>query len=938
MPLRQVETLLRVTRIRTLEAMKPLVPRGFSDNASSNENSGPIALVLSTCLPISLIAKTSKKKASLIALMLLSAFLFSMNQPYAQALNVSRSAINVDQQNMNGNGVVVAVIDLGIDYNHIDLAGAIDHNEDFTHSSPMDFYGHGTHVAGIVASRSQRFTGVAPMARIINLKAAEHTELIAAFDWCITHKTNYSIGVIQLSLGDITEGPSDGTDSLSLEADKAVEAGIVVVVAANDRDFNHDSRVDLSNPEQAFNVIAVGKILDNNTPGISDDTLSSESGHGNTTDGRPKPDVLAPGGQTENPLVGIWSTRSHQGGGYEVIDGDYGRMSGTSMAAPHVSGTVALMLQANPNLTPAQVKAILRQTARLNSNLEQLSVSERGHGIIDAAAAVQLAQNIDGIQSSQMYDSWNYSTPVYQPNGWTNEQINFTVDAPSTSGITISSVWFHSWGAGGEYKPTILKKLYARDSWIDGQYYNLGADMNKYLFSGPRMERLGPFLWIRAKYQVGNVMINFTWTLIVVDYIGLQIDYGGGSSWKTTIYADIDNEDATNFAYLPLMPGGKTVLTENCVTQMNMPIDIRDLGHEQYWQLYNASVYTERWILREGYYGNDPASQSASNGEYIYNRDLAIHVQQCTQSARIDLFRKQGQVTPDTTQNDALSGHDAANNFNDATPITPCTGEYPYEGIVCASDPEDNHDYYKFNVQTGQYIYARLISLGNLNFNIELLNPSNELADSSSNGVGQIDSVFCIANTAGYWRLHVSRASGEGKYLFYLYVNTYAHGMKTKMIDGYFYKPAVTTYLFRINVLFDNINMTGDQAGSQVNGYNFPFPDGHVNILDSSFIGSKFGLHEGDPGWDYMADVIIDTPPHRINILDMVQVSLHYGANGSYITDTVSGVTIDYVSSTGSGTLTPDQKGFVLIPVNTTSITVKRNGTPIGAMIIFYRN
>lgn len=151
--------------------------------------------------------------------------------------------------------------------------------------------------------------------------------------------------------------------------------------------------------------------------------------------------------------------------------------------------------------------------------------------------------------------------------------------------------------------------------------------------------------------------------------------------------------------------------------------------------------------------------------------------------------------------------------------------------------------------------------------------------------------------------------------------------MKT-MTNGNFYVPNVSASRLKIERLFSNSNLTGDQVGAEVSGYPFQFPDGTVNGSDSSFVYSTWGLTEGESGWQYMADINADG---TVDLFDLAQISLNYGKSGTYSTD-LTGITVTFDVG---GEQSPDANGFVTIPQNATSFTVKRNGTPIGAMIIF---
>jgi hypothetical protein len=151
--------------------------------------------------------------------------------------------------------------------------------------------------------------------------------------------------------------------------------------------------------------------------------------------------------------------------------------------------------------------------------------------------------------------------------------------------------------------------------------------------------------------------------------------------------------------------------------------------------------------------------------------------------------------------------------------------------------------------------------------------------------------------------------------------------MKT-LANGSFYVANVSTNLLKVHLLFNSSSIIGDQAGTQVSGFLFPFPDGTVNGSDISFLNGKMGLAEGQSGWDYMADIV---PDRVIDIFDYMQISMNYGNSGTYVTD-LAGVTITFDVG---GDRSPDAYGFIEIPQGATTFTVKRNNTTIGAMIIF---
>lgn len=159
--------------------------------------------------------------------------------------------------------VVIAVIDTGIDGRHVDLAGKVIGWKDFVNNraDPYDDNGHGTHVAGIAAGAGvadPALRGVAPGAALVGLKvlsgagSGSLSDVAAAVDWAVTNRERYGIKIISMSLG--TAGSSDGTDSVSLAVNAAVDAGIVAVVAAGNSGPN---RYTIGSPGAAEKAITM---------------------------------------------------------------------------------------------------------------------------------------------------------------------------------------------------------------------------------------------------------------------------------------------------------------------------------------------------------------------------------------------------------------------------------------------------------------------------------------------------------------------------------------------------------------------------------------------------------------------------------------------------------------------------------------------------------
>ena len=314
----------------------------------------------------------------------------------------------------DGSGIGVAVIDSGVTAWHDDLAAVgggqrVDRFVDFVNGWPdaYDDSGHGTHVAGIIAGdgfdSSGARSGIAPAAHLVVLKALEGSgrgyisDVIAALEYVVANRHALKIRVVNLSIATgVYE--SYNTDPLTLAAKRVVDAGVVVVTAAGNRGRNSNGRDaygGITAPGNAPWVLTVGASSHMGTFGRADDTMASFSSRGPTAaDYAAKPDVVAPGVGIESlsdPGSSFYATKSRYLLAGTVPRGylPYLSLSGTSMAAPVVTGTVALMLQANPALTPNAVKAILQFTSQAYAAYDPLT---QGAGFLNARGAVELAR------------------------------------------------------------------------------------------------------------------------------------------------------------------------------------------------------------------------------------------------------------------------------------------------------------------------------------------------------------------------------------------------------------------------------------------------------------------------------------------------------------------------------------------------------------------
>lgn len=424
------------------------------------------------------------------------------------------------QSGYTGAGVGVALIDSGIN-EHPDFDdqqhghSRVVFHQSFIHKKEkltQDEYGHGTHIAGLIAGDglsstgpdySQTFTGIAPGAHIVNLRvlnvdgSATDSEVIAAIEHAISLRHKENIRVINLSLGrGVFE--SYKKDPLCKAVEKAWKAGIVVVVAAgnNGRYQPTDGYGTITSPGNDPYVITVGAMKTMGTPERNDDLIASYSSKGPTLiDHIVKPDIVAPGNlliSTETPDTLLYSTETHNQvpyssyvyGGLSTPSTKYFTLSGTSMATGVVSGVVADLLEANPRLTPDQVKARLMKTASKTfptissvydpvtamTYTDQYDIFTVGAGYVDLAAALADVELPKGTAMSPtaVYDAqtgnvrltsdksslWGTSYAWSGPSVWGQRQFvgGSTVmwGATNPGGSTVM------WGATGLWGSTVM--------------------------------------------------------------------------------------------------------------------------------------------------------------------------------------------------------------------------------------------------------------------------------------------------------------------------------------------------------------------------------------------------------------------------------------------------------------------------------------------------
>ena len=305
-----------------------------------------------------------------------------------------------------GSGVGVALIDSGIEPG-LDFNERITAFYDFTLGdiravTPLDPFGHGTHVAGLIASE---FVGVAPYARLVGLRVLDANgqgttaDVVRAIEFAIANRQLLGINILNLSLGHPIYEPA-ATDPLVQAVEHAAREGMVVVVSAGNFGLNKKTGLPgyagIASPGNSPSALTAGATQTFNTTTRVDDRVAPYSSRGPSWyDGFAKPDFVAPG---DNLLsVAAAGSKLRLAQEQRGNTGNYMRLSGTSMAAGVASGVVALVLQANSALTPNTVKAILEYSSIpvLDDLGQRYDALSQGAGQLEVTGAVALARAVN---------------------------------------------------------------------------------------------------------------------------------------------------------------------------------------------------------------------------------------------------------------------------------------------------------------------------------------------------------------------------------------------------------------------------------------------------------------------------------------------------------------------------------------------------------------
>ena len=457
-------------------------------------------------------------------------------------ITVGGTAVREDL-GLDGSGVGIAVIDSGVapaadDLDDPSVTGAqrIDRFIDFVHGrpTPYDDYGHGTHVAGIIAGNgfdsSGARTGLAPGSRLVVLKVLDRfgrgriSDVIAALDYAVEHRFEFNIRLINLSIGAGVYESYDA-DPLTIATKRAVEAGIVVVAAAGNMGRDAQGRTlygGILAPGNAPWVLTVGASSHMGTVDRADDTIAAFSSRGPTAiDRAAKPDLVAPG-------VGIESLSAPHSLLYKSLPAyrlsgtvatpylPYLSLSGTSMAAPVVTGAVALMLQANPTLTPNAVKAILQYTSQVYPDYDALT---EGAGFLNARGAVELARFFAAPSDTPYPAAESWSGHII----WGNHQVRGGRLTPDASAWSSSAVWGDTTSAGTDI--------------VWGVICIGGCDTSDAMWA----------VWGTGTYEDAATLPAGDWDNVVWGAVCSMADCPSGTSWRpidgvTVVWGSTDGE------------------------------------------------------------------------------------------------------------------------------------------------------------------------------------------------------------------------------------------------------------------------------------------------------------------------------------------------------------------------------------------------------------
>jgi serine protease AprX len=382
-----------------------------------------------------------------------------------------RTATKADKalaRGIDGSGIDVALVDTGVVPVAGLPAGSVVNGPDLSFDrqsdvpAGLDGFGHGTHLAGIIAGRGTTKTaGLAPGSRLVNLKvgassgAVDVSQVIAAIDWVVEHRKDPGMNIRVLNLSYGTDGTqSYRSDPLAHAVESAWKNGIVVVVAAG------NSGAELINPATDPYVLTVGSVDLVDPAKATDDKVASYSSVGTA---ERRVDLVVPGTSVIS-LRDPGSTIDDEHPDARVGDANF-RGSGTSQAAAVATGLVASLLEARPNLTPDQVKAVLQATAK---KVPGSVLAAQGAGMVDLESALALP----AVATTQAFPSSTGLGSLEKARGTSHvslDGVELEGEKDVQSGAWVPGIWAPLSRAGTAWFGGVWNgQVWAGDGWLLG--------------------------------------------------------------------------------------------------------------------------------------------------------------------------------------------------------------------------------------------------------------------------------------------------------------------------------------------------------------------------------------------------------------------------------------------------------------------------------------
>jgi serine protease AprX len=362
----------------------------------------------------------------------------------------------------------IAVVDSGIDSSAPDFAGRIAGQFNFASGSTgtADGNGHGTMVAGIAVGASTAYPGAAPNASVVSLRVVDNqgfayvSDVIAAANWIYQNAATYNIKVANFSLSSNSPAPAFA-DPLDAAVRRLWLSGIVVVTSAG----NNGPQSMVYAPGSDPFVITVGASDIDDTVSRTDDFNAPWTSFGYTAEGFAKPEVAAPGRYmiAPTPMNGYLATQMPS----RVVAPGYMWMSGTSFAAPVVSGLAAQILARHPDWTPDQVKGAVMLTAH---NAPLATSMSLGIGVVDGSAASVTNPPNPNEGLDAFLSPGTDGQPIFDEAAW---RAAVAADASWTNASWTNASWTNaSWTNASWTNASWTNTAYADASWTNASWTN----------------------------------------------------------------------------------------------------------------------------------------------------------------------------------------------------------------------------------------------------------------------------------------------------------------------------------------------------------------------------------------------------------------------------------------------------------------------------------